>query len=1556
MSPPLPPPPPPPPDADAAASARDRAYRAEADAAEDPALRAVWLYEAAAHLEARGEAPLADLLQVHLAAFKADPTFTPPFDALVRWMERRRALQNLQRVLAAGTQAATDALQAASLHLDLAALAEDALQQPRQAAEHLADALEALGEEPALAALPLYLELHARSQGERVLLLEALRLRIQHAPDALAALLRLERAVLEAEETGNGDPLLGAIQEASASERPEVRREAARIGWQEAGSGDRPALGRESLLLMAQEASNPSGATALGLQGPEAPLLLATAWSAWRLQDPDAALKALAQVQGKRPEAAWVASLRAGILVERGEHDEAVSLLDTRTEGEDATSALRLRWRARSIPWLRGQGDAERSIATLQALASAHSPSPAAEGMWLEALARQQEPERSLSALRRLAEAAPQGPEAARAWWRLAHATDALGGPAEDTSAALRAALQASEEPKADLLRDAMRLAENLGDIELAASLRSRLEAREDLDPAEREALAAEALLRAAPVAALPGPAPNGEAAPRWVLPWTWGAMHHAGATSWEQLASLHERLATEAEAEEVGAAHWLAAARSWLLAEYPEAAERAAREALARAPEHPYAAALLEAMLRRQGRADDLAEWLRGQGGSQAREALVVAAATASRNGDVPRAMELLREAATDAPQRTAPWWALLFGALETQREEDRREALEGLLDASGSEATRLELGALLGWREPGDPEEAQRLWEESSSSEGRAVAAWHMLLWPRTRSGSTHMALALDLLGQDEPCARAWSARQALWAALRDEAAPPQPDSFTPGSAEQEVSSNANVEGALAAWIATSLQAPQDPEAVESWSRLARETADPEVRAALLVQAARTRLVSGGEGATEEAFMLAIEATEEHPGSVGAWALLEETTGVGDDPAIRLQALESRLTRAAGPARRRIACARGRALISAGRAEEALTVLHAVVQEDDGDLGAWEALRQAAWAARSWPVAAEAAERLADRVDGSARAALLEEAAALRMDHLDDLSGAERRLRDALEADPSRRIAFERLHDVLAARDRPEELLELVRRRIPYEEDAERGARLRYEEARLLRASGQREEALEALEALLRQEPDNPGAIALGVEILTSLRRWEETVAWLRRLAEADAPAEQRRLARMGAADFLHHKLGRPAEALEELRAAERLGPPDARLLRRIARLAREAEHWEEAAEALEAAAALSEGPRAAELWREAAELREERLGDASGARQRWWRALDAAPGSLELAEQLARRLEEGEQRKELAEAVERTARERLERDPLDPEGLRLLERAAEWGGDRDLRWRCLHALVTLGIAEDSERSRESRLRPDPPAPPWRALDAERLAALRPETESLPWHILGLAGLVLAQVAGRTPEALGVGRAERLRGAHPWRRILDGMASALLLPEAADIYVGGPAEHRIWLAIDRKGRPCWVVGRGVGHPPEPSTRFHVGAEAWGHLAGATGLLDLEPDAAATRLAALWSACERPLRGAPPTPRQQVEQLREALGRRGRRALAEALPESPGFDVLQRFAEAVRLASSRAGLLYAGTLEPAGREPEAWAWWTSHPFGNLRKALGWSP
>ena len=108
----------------------------------------------------------------------------------------------------------------------------------------------------------------------------------------------------------------------------------------------------------------------------------------------------------------------------------------------------------------------------------------------------------------------------------------------------------------------------------------------------------------------------------------------------------------------------------------------------------------------------------------------------------------------------------------------------------------------------------------------------------------------------------------------------------------------------------------------------------------------------------------------------------------------------------------------------------------------------------------------------------------------------------------RGALDADPTREIAFRRLHDLLTAREDADGLEALISARLALGEAIQRPDLL-YERARLLRGFSDRPGALEVLDELFGVEPEHAGALALAAEVHVSLEQWDEAVDCLRRLS---------------------------------------------------------------------------------------------------------------------------------------------------------------------------------------------------------------------------------------------------------------------------------------------------------------------------------------------------------------------------------------------------------------------------------------------------------------
>ena len=145
----------------------------------------------------------------------------------------------------------------------------------------------------------------------------------------------------------------------------------------------------------------------------------------------------------------------------------------------------------------------------------------------------------------------------------------------------------------------------------------------------------------------------------------------------------------------------------------------------------------------------------------------------------------------------------------------------------------------------------------------------------------------------------------------------------------------------------------------------------------------------------------------------------------------------------------------------------------------------------------------------------------------------------------------------------------------------------DAERVALL-WEQARLRRALGRREEALESAVQVVEREPEHVAALALLAEVHATSGRLEEAAEALVRLSTAkETPVSQRRVARQGAIDIFEHRLKLPQRAIELLERMVVEGEANDGTIERGVSLAMTAGLWEEALRFARVAAERADGP---------------------------------------------------------------------------------------------------------------------------------------------------------------------------------------------------------------------------------------------------------------------------------------------------------------------------------------------------------------------------------
>lgn len=1507
----------------------------------------------------------ASAVKAWLTAYNLAPGFRAPLFDLTRVFERRRSFKNLQRLYEAELKSARSPIERASARVDLAGLFEDRQGRAEDALVELATALDDAADDPgARATVGWFLERAARRASQPDLVRKALRAQADSALDPVWKTLLLVDLAEERAAEGTDESAAEAIAIldealATGAARARVLHAIERIARRhdDVDALVRALDGLAELAAQAARGEPDAGSGAFSVErlssGARAAGQAAGAWLEaaglllHRRAQPQEAARRLASAVALRPDDALLRAMLVEAAAAAGDHEvvrrESAELLERSLPPGLAAGLLFHASRA-----ARAAGDPEALVLVERALELAPGSFVlratldrwlAADhrfDVWIEVLAKREgdDEERGLALWRAATIAELDLGDGARARALYAQAAERLPSPGPVLRELLESALAAGDDEAAS---DAIAtlLAGELGAEERSALLRDRV-----LLLARSEG--AEARLAAALEHAI-----GATEARAWAPD---EARVRAGeARRFSTLTKAHLTLAALADDEELAAAHFAAAGRAAVRGGDDAAAESALREALERAPGHRYATALLEEVYRARGDADAVVALLReaaeAHGGTRAALVeLLLAGAAAEAAGDVKLAADTYEEAADRQPDARAPLWALERLALSTGDDALLLRAREGLSERELADGTpgraTLELGdhyvrlgksalaeaPLRACLDSAFALEAAAALVAAPADEidpSARIAALEILLHEAVREAN-RLGTTAEGSASDVP-----TFRRELGLAAANEG-------FEPGLAiECAAAMMEGVDEGGDPWaLLTQLRAAgQDQrwnERADVYLRLAEGTSDPNERASLLLHGLRAKVVADADAA-DDAFLLAQELVGEDDEGGAAAVATDETLEGGDDADARAEALLARLGHVEGPATATLAAAAGRALGAARRSREALDRLHAVVTADRSDLASWEALRLAAREASAWDRVVEACDVLAEHLDGDSRHEMREEAAAVLIDRLNRPAEAKQRLQEVVLADPTRPNAYHRMHDLLADEGDTEALLALVKTRIDAIDDSAQLERLIYEQARLHRSLGQLDRALAAIDDLLLLDEHHVGAIALAIEIRVQREEWQEAVDALRRLASSDVPAKQKRIAHLGAADFLENKLGDPAGALAELAAIDALGLADAALHERRAEVATRAGNVPAAADALLRAAELSTGADRLQRVKLAARLLTRDGRDTDGALLAWRQVLDLVPTELEAGAAIDGLLESASARLGHSQSFERAVRQRIEREGIDADGLRRLRAAAKWRGDALLEHAVLHVLAGFGLADDDERAASDETTSVFTRTSLGALTEGQLALVRGPADGGPE--LELARLVqedLLESVGLDLGHLGVGRQDQVPVKRP-SAVRDELSTHARLfgVETEDFYVGGNDAGRILALPGRKGA-VWIAGSGVTSPFDPIRRFAAGQQAYAAQRGVLPLLRRPPEDAALLLAAVCLASEAPLaaaQGKSVVP-ELASRLARTLPRKTRKAVQQLAPTLPeGGARLPAFCRDVRRSAMRCGLLLSGDL-----------------------------
>jgi tetratricopeptide (TPR) repeat protein len=1355
--------------------------RAELEAREDKLGKAV-IADAIGRLLLRDPAHEGAAARELLASYNHEPTFRPPLYALVDSFERKRSFKNLGRLYDAEHKSATDAAGRSDALLDRAMF----LLATGGAMEEV-DALidQAIEPRPERASAWAIVELLARHRGRDALAGEAAaaRARAARSPRLRAALLH-ESAVASADAAAALDLLVQASEADPSSTRIQTALDGAA---REAG---RFAAVVDALERRAEAEPNDLEAAALFCE--------ASALARARLLDLERAMHASERAVARAPEDLLVWIERA----ETAEAAEAWGVLEAACEkvlalisDDDGGGALAavVHYRRAEAATNQGRGeDAARHLAAARALApSSHVLAAMADSSQRDLLeARTEELESRLrsegASVETRLEALRELAGIAAAWSRRDALDERVGAFA--ALATSESAVGEGARVPGDVWRDLALLAISVGARGALATLAPHLLEGLASDDASRADERAAWRLTALHLAcndksaserrvALAAEALADPACAGWAPEVARVLASRAGDHA--LVARAHDALASAATAGEIVAAHRAAQARALVRGGDLEAAQAVLARALEASSSDAYARALLEDVGRARGDVEAVLRTLREAASGDQPDAIAAqlsaTAHVAEIEGNVALAVRSAEEALAARPDAAD---VLHLRARLALRSTEGGSTEGGSTQEGSADVSRGDIARADEARAGLSP-----VWRLLSALRAPASEARSAALRALVAEGSVDVEAALALAvapGANDP------AREAARARLGDAFA-------LPADPLEGVRT-----GRAGAWL-------------ELADELMNEDGAGNTADGLASHALRVALLRGEMD--DDAFLRVAELenldndVRPDPALVSSEVIFDAMLRGESSDMSELAAAHAR--HVARGAAEDVLAMHDRWAVAAGRGDQVVAGLAARVTERPDDVASLDALRVAAREARSWPEVVRACDGLAAHVTGELQAQLLEEAAAVLMDEIDDVEGAEDRCRRALAIDRQRDIAYARLHDLLAERGDDAGLLDLVNARSEVFDDPEILAPLLYEQARLFRGLGQVDEALASLDNLLLLEDEHVGGLALQVEIHVQREAFDDAVDSLRALASAkSAPMSQRRIARLGAAEFLEKKLGDAAGALAELSLIETdLKMADRVVYERMASLAERSGRLEDAARAhVEAASRANDPLKRAAAYRKLGELarRQGRLEDAATA---YRQALDAQPDDVDAAEALAEIPVAGDA-EERVQAV--SVALRAGAFPLTIDHLTRVERVARLAGDWGLSAATQELLRTLEGAPSGAPPLE--------LPQLRSVDEARLAIVPRLSRDAAFELAQLVCEVLGEVEPLEPSAFGAASKDlKARGAGELGADVVH-AITTQLGAGGDVFVAGDGKTIVGGAS--RGKPFYVIGRGARSP----------------------------------------------------------------------------------------------------------------------------------------
>lgn len=543
----------------------------------------------------------------------------------------------------------------------------------------------------------------------------------------------------------------------------------------------------------------------------------------------------------------------------------------------------------------------------------------------------------------------------------------------------------------------------------------------------------------------------------------------------------------------------------------------------------------------------------------------------------------------------------------------------------------------------------------------------------------------------------------------------------------------------------------------------------------------------------------------------------------------------------------------------LAAGEAEAAQVAFKKLTTADAEDFASWEGLRAAALSVGDHLSVGLALAQLGNLMkDDAQSAALWEQAGLVLLESTDAHDDAEIAFQRALDREPKRDVAFDKLFRRVRARNEDERLLTLIDKRLEVSEDEAEITKMYWERARVLRRMDKQEAALKCLRHVTLLEPDHVGALALAGEIRITRKEFAEAAPLLARLAALDqAPQQQRLVSGVAAVDLYEKKLGDPNKALEVLAALHKAGLSTLPVRERMARLAARTEDWGNAVAILEKL--MEERDSSAgrvDAARLALAIYRDKLNTPAKAEKAAVRMLKETPDDAEALELILDFPVSSQLRASAVPTARKIVRGKLISDPFDSERLALMAKIALAEEDWPLRHAALGCLIATGHANEAIERECAELDARAANLPQMVLDEHAVGGIADPDDTGPLAALfALVAPVISDALGPSLKSEGVGRKQRV-GAGDALRVEVSRWMASLGFDDFELYVGGRDEHAVrGVAGDT---PAVVVGSGVTAPLDAPTRSAVAREVFALRRGTTAVLHCDDHTIASIVVAL--------------------------------------------------------------------------------------------------